>query len=344
MKSPSVIRRDPIMDRWVVFAEGRSQRPSDFDSKSKPQRNNNECPFCPGRESETPPEIVADRNEGSAPNTPGWSLRVFENRYPAFGGDAPGSEMQPSGLFQQVTGIGRQEVIVETPDHNACFRNYPQDRMERILYYYRERLIAAYEDPRVRHVQIFRNDGPGGGASLLHPHSQLMAGPVVPVSLVEEAEREAEYRRTHGIGLLQAVMDSELAEGARVIEAGDGLVTFAPFASRCTYEVWIAPAKMERGFSLITDEEIGVLAGALKRAVTALAKVIDDAPFNIVLHAPPGEPGNRAFPWRIEILPRLGLVGGFELGTECYVNSELPETVTAKLRLAGQEAEGTGNP
>ena len=175
------LRKDPIIGRWVIISTERGKRPSDFGIT--PQKTANKlCPFCPGNESATPPEILAFRPDNSKPNKPGWTLRVIPNKFPALKieGDL---NRRGHGIFDMMNGIGAHEVIIETPDHFTDFADVDQKAAEDIIWAYRMRIIDLKKDPRFRYIMIFKNFGEAAGASLEHAHTQLIATPIVPKTL-----------------------------------------------------------------------------------------------------------------------------------------------------------------
>ena len=173
------LRKDPVTGRWVIIATDRAKRPTDFVRDKVQIRGSGFCPFCYGNESKTPPEILAYRSDGSARNTPGWSLRVVANKFPALG--IEGSlNRQGEGLYDKMNGIGAHEVIIETPKHELTLATLPVRQVEDVLWAYRDRIIDLKKDRRFKYILIFKNHGDAAGASLEHTHSQLIALPVVP--------------------------------------------------------------------------------------------------------------------------------------------------------------------
>ncbi len=187
------LRKDPIVGRWVIISTERARRPSDFTHPHEARRGT-ACAFCDGRESETPPEVLAFRRNGGPPNTGDWTVRVVPNKFPALrieGELAPEGE----GIFDRMNGIGAHEVIVETPDHNADLAQLTPNRIEEVLWAYRERVVDLQKDPRFRYTLIFKNHGADAGASLEHTHSQLIALPIIPLYVVEELNGAREFYR-----------------------------------------------------------------------------------------------------------------------------------------------------
>jgi UDPglucose--hexose-1-phosphate uridylyltransferase len=173
------LRRDPITGRWVIISTDRAKRPTDFVRESVRIKGVGMCPFCPGNEGKTPPEILAYGRNGTAKNTPGWSLRVVPNKFPALGIEG-GLDREGEGLFDRMNGVGAHEVIIETTDHALTLASMPEKAVEETLWAYRDRMLDLKNDRRFRYILLFKNHGEAAGASLEHTHSQLIALPIVP--------------------------------------------------------------------------------------------------------------------------------------------------------------------
>src|SRR3989442_9904735 len=185
------LRKDPVVGRWVIIATDRARRPSDF--VAQPVRPvGTECVFCAGNEHKTPPEILAGRSPGSRPNEPGWSYRVVANKFPALRIEG---DLEPSGegLFDRMNGVGAHEVVIETPEHDASLATLGVDAVADILGAFRERVLDLKKDPRFEYILVFKNHGEAAGASLEHPHSQLIAPPIIPIMVTEELAGSQQY-------------------------------------------------------------------------------------------------------------------------------------------------------
>jgi len=187
------LRKDPISGRWVVIASERGKRPSDFKTPAVGKElNPKKCPFCEGNESMTPKEILSWRKPDSKPDAPGWEVRVMENKFPAL---TPSGEVERygTGILDYMRGIGVHEVIVETPEHNANYSEMTEEHIDKILWAYKNRIIDIEKDNRFRYVLVFKNYGKEAGASLAHPHSQLIATPITPRYVKLELTKSREY-------------------------------------------------------------------------------------------------------------------------------------------------------
>ena len=212
------LRKDPITGRWVIISTDRAKRPSDF-SREPVVLKGGFCPFCYGHEDKTPPEILAHRpgdGPGARRDTPGWSLRVFPNRYPALmiEGDL---DRAGEGVYDRMNGVGAHEVIVETPDHKSTLATLPEKAIEDVLWAYRDRMLDLKNDKRFRYVLIFKNHGEAAGASLEHTHSQLIALPIVPKRVREEVDSSKHYYQEKERCIFCDMIRQEVESGVRVI-------------------------------------------------------------------------------------------------------------------------------
>jgi UDPglucose--hexose-1-phosphate uridylyltransferase len=325
------LRKDPIIGRWVIIATERGKRPSDFVSETEEPKDGF-CSLCTGNEAKTPPEVYALRPDGSAPNTPGWRLRVVTNKFPALVADEKLEETS-TGVFDWMTGVGEHEVIIETPRHHTRLSDLSVQEVADVFWAYRERIRTLQKDPRFRCVMVFKNHGAAAGASLDHSHSQLIALPIVPKRVFEEMEGAKTYYNDHHQCIFCDIIKQELAAEVRIIEQQEGVVALAPFAPRFPFETWIIPQAHSSSFEEIEDHAgvAQVLLGVLQR----MDRVLKDPPYNFVIHTSPfGESNNLYYHWHMEIIPRLTKVAGFEWGTGFYINPTPPEEASQYLRDA----------
>jgi len=329
------LRKDPITDRWVIISTERARRPSDFIRESRPTKASGRfCPFCPGHEGKTPPEVLAYRN-GSGPNQPGWSLRVFPNKFPVLGieGDL---NREGDGMFDKMQGIGAHEVIVESPDHVLSMTELPESAIGQALAAFRERILDLKNDFRLRYVLLFRNEGEGAGATLEHTHSQLIALPVVPKSVKEELDGAKDYHDFKERCLFCDMIRQEAREAERVVLETDRFIVIEPYAARFPFETWILPKQHRSHYEGTEVRSFENLAWVLKSTLRKLEKVLERPAYNFLIHtAPLQEPPNTYYHWHIEIIPKLTRVAGFEWGTGFYINPTPPEESARFLREAG---------
>jgi UDPglucose--hexose-1-phosphate uridylyltransferase len=185
------LRKDPVVGRWVIISTERSLRPTNF-TPATPTRLSTFCPFCPGHEDKTPPEVHAYRPGAETPNGPGWKVRVVPNKFPAL--QIEGTlERRGEGLYDKMNGVGAHEVVIEGPAHDQDMSDLSVDHLTHVLLAYRERVLDLHRDRRFRYVLIFKNHGAQAGATLEHTHTQLIATPIIPKAIQEELDGSRRY-------------------------------------------------------------------------------------------------------------------------------------------------------
>ena len=328
------LRKDPVVGRWVIISTERARRPSDFAGQPVTPAGG-PCVFCEGHEARTPPEILAGRPGGAAPNGPGWTWRVVPNMFPALRIEG---ELEPAGegVFDRMNGVGAHEVVIETPEHGASFATLSPDALTDVLRAYRERLADLKKDPRFQYVLIFKNHGEAAGASLGHPHSQLIATPIIPVMVAEELAGAARYWELKERCVWCDIVRQEARSRRRVVLEVDGFVALAPFAPRFPFETWVLPARHRAAFEESDPAELRALAALLGEFFRRMGRVLGDPPFNFRLHtAPLRAPELPSFHWHLEIIPKLTRVAGFEWGSGFFINPVPPEDAAEALRAGG---------
>lgn len=325
------LRKDPIIGRWVIIATERGKRPHDFVIEEEEVKGGF-CPFCPGNEHTTPPEIFAYREPGTEPNTPGWSLRVVNNKFPALilQGDL---DRQGEGMFDKMAGIGTHEVIIENPDHQTTLTNISIEGFVKVLSAYGERIKTLAEDPRFKYVLIFKNMGRAAGASLEHSHSQLIGLPIVPELVMEELNGSKFYYNWKERCVFCDMIRQELQQKVRVVQENEEFVAISPFAPRSPFEVWILPKMHFSSYTHMPEGSYRLLAEIFSETLQRLEKSLGKAPYNFILHiAPIREPELPYYHWHFEIMPKLTLMAGFEWGSGFFINPTPPEDAAQYLR------------
>jgi UDPglucose--hexose-1-phosphate uridylyltransferase len=325
------LRKDPVVGRWVIISTERSRRPSDFKSETVVP-GGGPCVFCPGHEDKTPPEIMAGRPADSPRDSPGWWYRVVPNKFPALRIEG---ELEPSGegLYDRMNGVGAHEVVIESPDHHATLATLPVEAVTDVLLAFRERATDLKKDPRFDYVLVFKNHGEPAGASLEHPHSQLIATPIIPINMAEELSGSAQYWEMKERCVWCDVIRQERRSRTRMIDDAHGFVAVAPFAPRFPFETWILPTLHHSSFEDTGVDELRGLAQVLGDFLRRMNRVLKDPPFNFMLHtAPLHDPALDHFHWHLEIIPKLTKVAGFEWGSGFFINPMPPEDAAAALR------------
>lgn len=321
-------RRNPLTGDWVLYAAERAARPNDFRVES----GTGDCPFCPGNEGLTPPEILAGRPDGSPPNSPDWRWRIFANKFPALTPARPGRMTVPPNDDWRPA-LGRHEILIETPRHDASLADLTREEVLATLRACTARLSALEREPEVRYAFIFKNHGQGSGASLRHPHFQIVALPFVPDRIRSQTDHAKEQFDRAGACTYCDLIEREHRERSRLIYSSGEIVVFAPRAGRFSGEVWIMPARHSARLQESSDDALAEAAAALRNLVIALREWAGEAPYNLViLPAPSGADCARFFHWRIELIPRLTGVAGFEWATGIHVNQVTPEDAARRFR------------
>ncbi len=335
LTAPGELREDPLSGRLAAIAAGRAARPEAFLRDVGPSRGTLGCPFCPGHEHMTPPEVWADREPGSAADSPGWKVRVVPNKFPAFAGP-PAAPNPDGGLYRSAPSAGAHEVVIHSTDHDASLADLEAGQTALVMSAYRARLLAHRQDP-FGSIVVIVNQGRTAGASLEHPHSQLIA-------TVERPELvRAELERLAGPDCAACAVVKRERGGDRAVEEAGELLTICPWASSMPYESLLVPAahlpRFEEGD---TDGDLRI-AGAIGRLLRRFGGVVGaSAPYNLVLHSAP--PGVSDFHWHLHLLPRLTTYGGFELATGIIINVVDPDQAAAGLRAASPEPSRAPSP
>ncbi len=338
----SELRWDPIKLHWVIIATERGRRPRDFQVEDESTRMT-ACPFCYGNEDKTPPEIFAIRTSG-LPNTANWQVRVIPNKYPALRVEGELNN-RGYGMYDVMNGIGAHEVIIETPDHNRTLADLSPGEITDVLTAYRARYLDLRRDFRFRYMVLFKNHGTRAGATLHHSHSQLIAVPLLPPVASTQLKVARTYFSDKERCIFCDIIEFELREGTRIVREFSNFVTMTPYASSSPFELRLYPKRHSHDFALMNDAQLAELAVAMKDMLMRVKLVLNDAPYNFILHtAPPmhrrpGKPSHwnsleYDYHWHIELVPRLTQVAGFEWGTGFYINPTSPEDAAQFLREA----------
>jgi UDPglucose--hexose-1-phosphate uridylyltransferase len=288
----------------------------------------------------TPPEVMAYRAPGTEPNTPGWEIRVVPNLYPAFGPATGEATIGHAGPYETMNGVGVHEVLVSSPDHYADIAELPPEQAALVVRSYVDRYNANKSNPAVQYLLIINNHGKEAGASLEHPHSQLFGIPLVPNAVQEELDGVKRYRAEHGSCPYCDVVAFERRAGERVVSENDDFLVFAPFASRTPFELSILPKRHNARFEEMSAAERRAFAEALQQATGRVSKGLNNPPYNYYVHtAPTHAPADVDYHWHLELLPKLAIAAGFELGTGVMINVATPESAAEFLRNVDLAAE-----
>ena len=326
------LRRDPIVGRWVIVDTDHPNKPEDFEHEPHTWRGGT-CPFCYGNESQTPPEIESIRDPSTSPNTSGWQVRVVPNKFPALQieGDL---DRRGLGIYDMSNGIGAHEVVIDTPYHHKDIPDLLNEEIEKIISMSCRRALDLAKDSRFKYIMLFKNYGPSAGASLEHPHTQLIALPMTPKNVREELRGAQHYFGYHERCIFCDIIRQETQEKERIVLENKYFLSFCPFVSRFPFEIWIIPKKHNGYFCHMPPEEIPALAAILKDTITKVKKIFANPAYNFVIHSSPiNSEGNvEGYHWHIEFMPKLTRVAGFEWGTGFYIVPTPPELAAKYLK------------
>lgn len=326
----SELRYNLISREWVIIATERAKRPHDFvkakdNVKALPEYKEN-CPFCVGNEDKTPSETFRIGDKVL------WKVRSVYNKFGALSfEEKPKREIH--GLHSSMSGFGVHEVIIENPKHNLCIPLMEDDDIKNIIKAYKNRYDAIKKYSGIEHIVIFKNHGPSAGTSLEHPHSQLIATPVVPPQSRGRLQQAASYFDLTGKCLFCQTLSDELKTAERIIVETENFVSFIPYAALSPFHIWIFPKRHASSFSDINDGETSDLAVNLKKTLSKLYYGLDNPDYNYTIRSIPiNEKGTEYFHWYVSIIPRLTQPAGFELGSGMFINASLPEEAAKFMR------------
>jgi UDPglucose--hexose-1-phosphate uridylyltransferase len=336
------LRKDYLLDRWVVIAIERSRRPTDF-AKPKPENTKTTvCPLCVGNENMTPPATMLYQKENSevkrskdplfGERPKNWLVRVIPNLFPAFSlPKQPEDEKQIIQNENLWNAIGQHEVIIESPNHDEDPADAELPQLELTINAYIDRLKELSAKPFVKYVSIFRNYGLEAGASLSHAHSQVIATPMVPTTVQDEQRASRAFYVENGKCVFCNIIERE-TKGPRLISENNDFVVLAPYASINPMEFWILPKKHAQNILNLTASEVSSFAKTLKSTLKALKDIVNDPPYNYGFHLALDPESKDCYHWHLEVYPKLSIWAGFEKSTGVYINTVTPETAAESFR------------
>ncbi len=327
----SELRQNIATREWVIIASERARRPNAFTetrtqplTAGRPSRDPH-CPFCVGNEE-------LDLEVARYPAADPWQIRIVRNKFPALI-DQGLVTRHFDGVERSLSGYGYHEVLVEHPHHNTTLGLMSQAEVHAVLATYLSRGRAISTDPRIEQIVIFKNHGERAGASLQHPHSQIMALPIVPGDIRHRIEEARRFFDDTGQCVFCAMLADELARNERIVYANDYFAAFVLYAASSPFHLWIVPRQHRASFFHIDDNELDGLADVVREVFRRLYLRLNDPDFNLVLRSTPvKEPENGYFHWYLAVVPRLSYMAGFEMGSGIFINPSIPEACAAFLR------------
>jgi len=326
------LRQNFFTKEWVIIATERAKRPEELATHRAVQDVPSfveTCPFCPGNESKTPPEVMRTGDP--------WAVRVIPNKFAALS-----SEVQPTRglqhLRRRIQGFGFHEVIIDSPDHARCMALLSDEHVAKVLGAYKQRYNELSADHRVHHITIFKNHGLDAGASLQHPHSQLIATPVIPSQVRQRLHEALRHYDDAGECMFCHMVEREVEEQTRVVLKNEHFVSMEEFASATPFATHIFPLRHMASFGDITEIEVISLARMLRVLLAKIYVGLENPDLNFTIRSGPAEyAGARHFHWYVSVIPRLTRVAGFELGSGMFINTVLPEAAAEFLRNVAVE-------
>jgi len=325
------LRQNMATKEWVIISTERAKRPQAYvqsDEKiltHERDRHATTCPFCPTNEEL---DLETDR----WPHSEDWQVRALRNRFPALMAHEHLSRTF-DGVRRQISGVGHHEIVVEHPHHNTTLALMSETETEAVLEMFYNRGWDIRNDVRIRQIVYFKNHGERAGASLVHPHSQIIGLPVVPNNIRQRTEEARRYFDDTGECVFCVMLNSELEKWERLVAVSDQYVAFILYAAPTPFNIWIIPKRHSVSFMYTTLEERSELAKILVNVLQKLYFGLQDPAYNLVVRsAPVQEMGNDYLHWHLEVVPRLSQTAGFELGSGMYINPTFPEECAAFLR------------
>ncbi|MGQ9509297.1 MAG: galactose-1-phosphate uridylyltransferase [Thermodesulfobacteriota bacterium] len=322
-------RQNMVSKEWVIIATERARRPDHFSQKKEHKHlppHREDCPFCPGNESMTPPAVFTIEKNGA------WTLRVVPNKFAALQSNLT-TERKREGRFLKVGGFGIAEVIIETPTHNRTIATMDLEEVRNTVFAYRERYLALSKQKQIDLITIFRNYGERAGTSLEHPHSQIIATPIVPPHVRNPLYQSQLACDTYGNCIYCEMVDEERRRKVRIIQESEYFISLCPFASRSPFETRIFPKIHRSSFGNVSDEELVDFASLLQQTLKRIHYGLNAPDYNYIIRSAPIEDSEVKYHhWYVVIVPKLTTPAGFEIGTGIYINTALPEECAEFLK------------
>lgn len=331
------MRKNPITGEWVIIATERAQRPIssifDDDMLHIGEAHDPNCVFCYGNEHATPAEVYCFRERPNSDNNSGWTLRIVTNKFSALNLD--GNFAVDNNNLLKTTGYarGKAEVVIESPHHSLNTALFPEMQITLMLRSYKERYIELSKDKEIQYISIFKNNGSHAGATIAHPHSQIIATPVIPPVVLNELNGAKQYYQEHNRCVYCDMIEMELKDQSRIIYENDDFISFAPYASRTPFETWVAPKFHSSNYEQLTDSQLKSLTDIWKTVLFKIYKGLDNPPYNYYIHTSPTRENTQSYyHWHMELVPKMTMMAGFEMGTGMFINISIPEECAEYLR------------
>lgn len=324
----SELRQDPVSGDWIIFSPGRAKRPHDFMEKL-PKRKRSPVKGCPFEN----PDGSGHKAILTYPNHRQWAVKVVENKYPVVTHQEKCGVFTKKGPHGLVPGAGHHDLVISR-DHDKNFAHLSAQNANLVFQAFRDRYLTLVDHPCIAYISILHNWGPTAGASIYHPHYQMLSIPVVPPDVSHSLAGSARYYKEHKKCVHCVMIDWDIKEKKRIVFQNDGALAVAPFVSRSPFEIRVFPKKHLSYFENTHDEDIAAVVEATQFALKKLEKNVGDPDYNFFIHTAPIQDKEKYghYHWHLEILPRLSIRASFELGTGLDINSVDPQDAARILR------------
>lgn len=326
-------RQDLVSGDWVLFATGRAK--GHIKKKDKFYQPKESCPFenlqASGNEDPVMVFLNGKRTELENYRRGNWSTIVIPNKVPAVS-PGEGKYFAQEGPYMKAAAMGFHELVI-TKDHDKTFCCFAPGEISEVLTVYRERYKEILQEGGDEYILIFHNKGPSAGGTIYHNHSQILSTPIMPPDILRSIAGSESYYLKYGKKVHDVMLEWEMKEKKRIIYENDEFVCFCPFVSKTPYEIRVFPKKNNSHFESITDAQISLLSQALNIVLSKLDKALDEPDFNFYIHTAPPRKNSIFYHWHMEIVPRLSIVGGLELGADIFVNVIDPDEAADLFRI-----------
>ena len=337
-KAPSELRLDLVSKDWVVIATGRAKRPETFkrEKKKKGLDSKKKCPFCRIHTQEEPTLVFANHRKHSFKSwdklPKDWTTIVIPNKYPAFSPYSKLNKKTEGGVYQKMNAAGFHEVVI-TRDHDRHLGQFSVERTKEVFDAYQERYLDLMNEKFVNHISVFHNHGPAAGASIAHPHSQIITTPLVDVDLQNALSNSRLYNKEKKKCIYCRMNEWERRSKKRVVFENKNFSVICPFASKTAFQTIVSPKKHLSYYERATEEEKWDLAEAFHMAMAKIYKGLNNPDYNFYLHTAPCDGQTHDYyHWHWTILPKTGILAGFEIGTRMEISTIEPEKAAEYLR------------
>lgn len=339
-KFPSELRLDLVSQDWVVIATGRAKRPETFKKEQAPsvcdeKEEIEKCFFC-NIETQEKPVLISEKGKISSPvkkNIPkDWTIAVVPNKFPAFLPHPDLDETVEGGIYKKMNAVGFHEVVV-TRDHKKHMGQFSVEEIKEVVDAYQARYLALMKEKFVNNVSIFHNHGKTAGASVSHPHSQIITTPLVDVDLKNALLKSQSYSKEKKECVYCKMNEWELKVKKRIVFENEGFMAACPFASKMAFQTIVSPKKHSPYFEKITEDEKWQFSEAFQKALSKICKGLNNPDYNFYLHTAPCDfKSHDYYHWHWTILPKTSTWAGFEIGTRIEISTIEPEKAAEYLR------------